>query len=420
MQENKVSIIIRGKNEEDWLGLCLTSIHQQSYKNHEVIYVDNESSDASIQIAKDHKVNAIRKIKKFLPGNAINIGIRASKGKYIVILSAHCIPHSKEWLARLVKSIQKPKIGGVYGRQLPLSSTSSDDARDLLITFGNEDRVQYKDPFFHNANSIIKRTLWEKINFDNRITNIEDRDWAKKIIDLGYSIKYDSQASVYHFHGLHQHNNYQSFRASAVNNLIQKINQDESSLPPWLETSKRLCPIVFFGDTEDIKNDIHRYKDCNKSMISTSLFYYGAVNPLIEGITFIKRRVSKNVALDKFTKDILLLINQSIGFKAEAISFVDLSYKNFIKDSYLINKEKIFQDNVHFSAFAYLEKGDIWASQDKKITPIKKMFDSNTQFLRVTFGQSSIIRCSTIRLNQSNAADGFANIFKDMRFLIRK
>ena len=32
-----VSIIIRGKNEEDWLGLCLKSIHEQTFKDFEVI-----------------------------------------------------------------------------------------------------------------------------------------------------------------------------------------------------------------------------------------------------------------------------------------------------------------------------------------------------------------------------------------------
>ena len=67
-----VSIIIRGKNEEDWLGLCLKSISMQSYKNFEVIYVDNDSSDASIKIAKEYKVNKIKKMLIDLLLNEIN------------------------------------------------------------------------------------------------------------------------------------------------------------------------------------------------------------------------------------------------------------------------------------------------------------------------------------------------------------
>ena len=418
-----VSIIIRGKNEEDWLGLCLRAINKQLFKDYEVIYVDNESTDASINVAKTYKVNKIRKIKKFLPGNAINIGIKASLGKYIVIISAHCIPCSENWLSQLVNSIKNKDIAGVYGRQLPLQSTSSDDARDLLITFGNEDRMQKKDPFFHNANSIIKRSVWNKVNFDDKITNIEDRDWAKKVINLGYKIKYDSMASVYHFHGLHQHNNYESFRASAVNDLIQKINDDDSdSLPEWLYVKARVCPLVFYGDSSDaidIKSNFQRYMRANKDIKNTTLFYYGSVNPKIEDVIFLKRRVTRKASFYKFTHDILELVNNSIGYSPEAISFADLSYKDFIKNAFIQNKEKIFMDNIHFSTFAYLDKGDIWTSDNKKIKPLREMFDINTQFLRVVFGQSSILRCSTIRLNKSNASDGFAHTFNNIKFLIR-
>ena len=57
-----VSIIIRGKNEEDWLGLCLKSIHEQTFKDFEVIYIDNESKDASLKIAKYYKVDKVLSI----------------------------------------------------------------------------------------------------------------------------------------------------------------------------------------------------------------------------------------------------------------------------------------------------------------------------------------------------------------------
>jgi glycosyltransferase involved in cell wall biosynthesis len=415
-----VSIVIRGKNEEDWLGLCLKSIQKQTLKDYEIIYIDNESSDASLKIAKEYKVDKIRKIKKFLPGNAINIGIKASQGKYIVILSAHCIPRDVNWLAQMVSSIKEKNIAGVYGRQIPLESTSSDDARDLLITFGNEDRIQTKDPFFHNANSIIKRSVWEKINFDNQITNIEDRDWAKKVFKLKYKIKYDASACVFHFHGLHQHNNYQSFRASAVNNLIQKINDDDkNSLPTWLNEEERVCPIVFYGNTKDVQSNYKRYLKANKNIQNTLFFYYGSKNPNINDILFLERRVTKRAPFYKFTNDILELINSKIGYSPEAIAFADLSYKNFITNSFVQNKEKIFKDNIHFSTFAYLDKGDIWTSDNKKIKPLREMFDSKMQFLRLSFGQSSILRCSTIRINKSNASDGFAHTFNDIKYLMR-
>ena len=414
-----VSIIIRGKNEEDWLGLCLRSIREQTYTNHEIIYVDNESSDSSIDIANYYKVAKIKKIKNFLPGEAINIGIKASKGIYIVIISAHCIPRDRNWLSALVQSIQPDKIAGVYGRQLPLPSTSPDDARDLLITFGDESRIQKKDPFFHNANSIIKRSVWNQVNFDNSITNIEDRDWAKKILDLGFHIKYDPRAGVYHYHGLHQHNNYESFRASAVNSLIQKIDDHDKDIPEWFELRNRICPIVFYGKSKNVAYEIDRYKQANHIGKEIKLFYYGSEDSDIEGLFFIKRTVSRRAPFYKFTKDILELINSSIGSNVEALCFVDITYKKFLKDTYFKNKSKIFNDNLHFSSFALEDKGDIWAKNGHKISPLKEMHDSKTRFLRVAFGQGSILRSSAIRKNKSNPADGFVHTFSDINYLIR-
>ena len=88
-----ISIIIRTKNEENWIGLCLRSIKSQSYKNYEVIIVDNNSVDYTIEKAKSiiHDIS-ICKIDENKPGKALNLGIENSKGKYIVCLSAYCIP----------------------------------------------------------------------------------------------------------------------------------------------------------------------------------------------------------------------------------------------------------------------------------------------------------------------------------------
>ena len=91
----KVSIIIRTKNEEDWLHPCLQAIQKQDEKKIEVILVDNYSEDKTCEIAKSFGVKKIIKIKSFFPGKAINEGIKRAKYNNIIILSAHCIPKVK-------------------------------------------------------------------------------------------------------------------------------------------------------------------------------------------------------------------------------------------------------------------------------------------------------------------------------------
>ena len=185
-----ISIIIRTKNEEKWINSCLRSVFSQTYKEIEVIIVDNQSTDQTIARAREFPVKVVT-ITEFMPGKAINIGIRASSGEYLVCLSGHCIPTNERWLENLVHDLKDPEIAGVYGRQEPLSFTSDLDKRDLLITFGLDKKIQIKDSFFHNANSAFRRELWEKFQFDECVTNIEDRVWGQQVIAKGLKIVYE-------------------------------------------------------------------------------------------------------------------------------------------------------------------------------------------------------------------------------------
>lgn len=49
----KISIIIPNYNYAKWINKCLSSIEKQTYKNYEVIFIDDLSTDNSIEIAKE-------------------------------------------------------------------------------------------------------------------------------------------------------------------------------------------------------------------------------------------------------------------------------------------------------------------------------------------------------------------------------
>lgn len=218
----KVSIIIRARNEERYISSCLQSVFRQSYKDFEVILVDNMSSDTTVVKAKKFDVKVLT-IEDYLPGKALNLGIKASNGEFIVSLSAHCIPKDSNWLSNLLSNFNDMKVAGVYGRQEPMNQSSDLDKRDLWIIFGSDKRVQVKDSFFHNANSMIRRSIWEEVPFDENVTNIEDRVWAKQVIDKGYKIIYEPEASVYHYHGIHQ-----SAEANRCRNIVTIMESIES------------------------------------------------------------------------------------------------------------------------------------------------------------------------------------------------
>ena len=218
--EPLVSIIIRTRNEERWITPCLRAVFNQTYRNVEVVLVDNGSTDRTVKRACEFAARVVR-IDQFLPGKAINDGIRAARGEILVCLSGHCVPVNEHWLANLVRELADPAVAGVYGRQEPLSYSSDFDKRDLITVFGLDRKVQVRDSFFHNANSAFRRDVWDRHPFDEEVTNIEDRVWGQQVIAAGFKIVYEPDARVYHWHGIHQDLN--SDRARSVVRILESL-----------------------------------------------------------------------------------------------------------------------------------------------------------------------------------------------------
>ncbi len=251
-KEKLVSIIIRTKNEESWISSCLKSVENQSYKNFEIILVDNNSTDKTVDIAKNFNLKVI-KIKKFKPGKAINLGIKNSKGEIIVCLSGHCIPVNENWLKNLVKDLNKKKVAGVYGRQEPLSFSSDLDKRDLFYTFGLDKKIQKNDTFFHNANSAFLRKIWKKFPFDEKISNIEDRLWGENVIKSGLKIVYEPKSSVYHYHGIHHDQSPE--RAKNVVRILEGLKTTSTKRKTLTDKNANVLTIIpIKGKTTFFKN----------------------------------------------------------------------------------------------------------------------------------------------------------------------
>jgi rhamnosyltransferase len=334
----EISIIIRTKNEERWIAHCLAAIFQQDYDDFEVILVDNASLDHTVHVAQRFPLASIIKIDKFLPGKALNDGIRASKGQFIVCLSAHCIPKNKSWLSTLLKNFKSgDMLAGVYGRQLPLSFTEDIDKRDLLTVFGQDRRVQIKDYFFHNANSMLRREVWEKFPFDEHVTNIEDRVWGKLVVDAGYHIIYDPDASVYHHHGLHQGN--EPKRAKGVISIIEQIDNETANDLPDSMKPEFINIVAVIPVQEKLTTDAEAYQllknsvdQLKKSIYIKQIYLLTDNNNLAKKLDV--QCIDRNTFYDNYSLGIDELLQKSLAFIEsfndfpEAILYVNYEYLN--------------------------------------------------------------------------------------------
>jgi rhamnosyltransferase len=268
---HKVSIIVRTRNEVQWISRCLNEIYNQKYKNFEVILVDHQSTDKTISLVKKNfpLVKIIKyNSKVFYPGRALNLGIKFSKGSLIAMISGHCIPKNNLWLSNLVKNFRKRNVGAVYGRQEPLDTSSPNDYRDLTYIFGLDKKIQKNDPFFHNANSMIRKVLWIKNKFDEHILHIEDRVWANEILKKKYYIVYEPSSIVFHFHGIGHHDN--TARVHSISNILKKNILKRKNKIIALIPVKKLIKVNDQYILIKTIDDLLKLKEVSKVIISTN------------------------------------------------------------------------------------------------------------------------------------------------------
>lgn len=199
----KASVIIRTLNESRYLRELLQAISDQKTEglSHEVIIVDSGSTDETLKIANEYgcQITYIKK-EDFSFGRSLNIGCKFCSGDYLIFISGHCIPVNEYWLQELCGPLINGELDYVYGKQQGRDTTKFSEELLFEKFYPDYSNIPQKDFFCNNANSAIKRSVWEKYEFNENLTGLEDMDLAKRIQQDSYKVGYSSKSSVYHIH----------------------------------------------------------------------------------------------------------------------------------------------------------------------------------------------------------------------------
>lgn len=205
------SISILTKNEEQNIGACLEAVFsQEGVGNFEVTLVDSGSTDATLKIARGYPIR-IEQIPahEFHHARTRNLAASLGKGPVLISLSGDAIPASKSWLRNMLANFSDPAVGAAYGRQLPKAGSPT-ERQDTFDRIYGEQRI-VKDPahrnglgyrFYHfsDANSAIRRNVWQANPYPENLKMFEDLAIAKVILDAGWKIVYEPGAPVFHSH----------------------------------------------------------------------------------------------------------------------------------------------------------------------------------------------------------------------------
>ncbi len=202
MRPVEASVIIRTLNEARYLPQLLEAIDaQRSEYRSEVIVVDSGSTDGTLEIANAHGCRVVTIAKQeFSFGRSLNLGCRAASGKYLVIISGHCVPCHGSWLQRLVAPLAEGVVAYAYGRQLGGPETHWSEHRIFAKYFPEQSAVPQQGIYCNNANSALLKSTWERYKFDEDLTGLEDMHLAQRLIADGGKLGYVAEAGVFHYH----------------------------------------------------------------------------------------------------------------------------------------------------------------------------------------------------------------------------
>jgi rhamnosyltransferase len=189
---DKPSVVVRTKNEAARVEAALRSLRSQSV-DVEIVLVDSGSTDGTVELAKPF-CDEIVKIRpeQFTFGRSLNMGAQRASGTIVFALSAHCVAPNREWVANHLIHYRDTRVAGVFGVELGPSGVPLDGP----WTAGLADVGLNPHWGYSNHASSWRRSVWEKIPFDESMRSCEDKQWMWRALLASYVVIADPAVIV--------------------------------------------------------------------------------------------------------------------------------------------------------------------------------------------------------------------------------
>lgn len=212
-----ISVIIVNLNGEAYLGDCLGALSAQTFRDFDVVVVDNGSTDGSLSlINRDFpwvRLVSLEENTGFARGN--NLGIEASSSKYVATLNNDAIPKSG-WLAALHRTAEGDGAVGMVASKILLGREGGElDSAGMLVYpdgmsrqrgRGEEDRGQFdgiEDVLFPSAcAALYRRDMLKEIGYfdEDFFSYCEDADLGLRARLAGWKAAFAPDAVVRHLY----------------------------------------------------------------------------------------------------------------------------------------------------------------------------------------------------------------------------
>jgi len=311
MYNNLISIIIVNWNGKKWLKNCFDSIINQNYKNFEVVFVDNNSSDDSIEyLEKNYCKKLTLKIIKnndnlgFCVAN--NIGVENCSGDVLFFLNNDIEFYDKDLFFELLDYKNKNNLN-IVG---PIVIQSKNDILNWKLGYGGVDflgyagGLKYKLFFIPGCALMISKSDFKYLNgYDDKyFMYSEDLDLGWRAFLFGMKINVCEKCFIIHFGGGSSERTVFNKNAQHTTTFIRRYEVEKNTLRNILKNySLIFCiifiPIYFFQNLAEFLLYIMTFNfSMSKNIINA--FFWNIVN--INNTLLYRKEIQKKRIVDDF------------------------------------------------------------------------------------------------------------------------
>lgn len=199
--EALISVIVPVYNAAPWLGRCVESLRAQTYKNIEIILIDDDSSDGSDKICqefakKDARVKLLHK-KNGGVSSTRNAGLREAKGSYISFVDAD--DHIEPDMYALLHGLLEACAAEIAGCENAYEESLSDETQSVRVYAPREAlEKDFGGKGLFACNKLFSKEVLEGLFFDENISVGEDMLFCFNAIIRAKKIVY-TNLKKYHY-----------------------------------------------------------------------------------------------------------------------------------------------------------------------------------------------------------------------------
>ena len=200
-----VTVIVPAYNEEKAIDKTVEALVRLSYSNKEIVIVDDGSTDRTLEVARSYaKEDLVKVVTKSNGGkwDALNTGIKESKGKFIVCIDADTLLDQNA-IQRLINHFNDPKIAAVAGN-VKVGNRSSIltklQALEYIVGINLHRRTEasfQKVTVVPGPIGAFRTSILKEIGLFEGDTFAEDADITIRILKAGYKTVFEPQAFGY-------------------------------------------------------------------------------------------------------------------------------------------------------------------------------------------------------------------------------